>query len=437
MYRPLAQRPRSQTLPRISQLCEFVTAPRPYVTLGHSMRRAKPLQGLPKAGLILKQISRSHRFGPSKPTKQTPAKEAQTGLSKAEASAKPHQDPQVGAQDVVVVVENARDQLLAHSGIPSEQEVLAALRKCKKAASLLHDVPAKHLSRTAVETDTAASSLLSLDGSETELTRPRDTKVPETLRPSELIDRLSEAAFDIISHPTVIITPQVLDIYVETQARLGRVETLPHVFSLYASKPKPQGSPGELQYAKQDPDKSVNAIDSEIVEKALDATIEARNLDAAIGVIENGYATKAFFRAKLLKRAQLPASVAVATPLAVYFLASNLSHLQDAVDEKTATAVATLGILGYIGITGWVGVLAVITQGDHMKRVTWAPGIPLKERWFHEEERAALDKVACSFGFSQALRFGEEEGAEFRALREFILTRGMVLDRVEAMPGMS
>lgn len=451
MHRPFAQRPRGRNFPRISQICNFVTIPgpssscqhgakTPYATLSHGIGRPKLLREIPKAGWALKptmSISRSYRFGPSKPAEHSFPEEAQTGLLNAKTASRPHQASHVGAKDVVVVVENARDQLLAHDGIPTEQEILAFLQRCNKAASIIHDIPAKHPSRTAVDPDTAASSLLSLDGSEAELTRSMDTKISENLRAGELIDRLSEAAFDVISHPNVLITPQVLDTYVDTQARLGRVETLPHVMGLYASKPQPRGSPGSLQYAKQNPAKSTNAIDPDIVEKALDATIEANNLDAAIGVIENSYATTAFIRAKLLKKALFPASVALATPLAVYLVASNLSHLQNSLDEKTATAIATAGILTYVGVTGWMGVLSIVTQNDHMKRVTWAPGMPMRERWMREEERAALDKVACSFGFSQASRYGEEEGAEFQALREFVLRKGMVLDRLETMEGMT
>ncbi|KAF3769126.1 hypothetical protein M406DRAFT_72075 [Cryphonectria parasitica EP155] len=254
---------------------------------------------------------------------------------------------------------------------------------------------------------------------------------------SDVIDHISQVAFEIISHPSILITARVLEAYVVIQARLGRVETLPYVLSLYATKPRPNGKSGSVEYVQQAPDKAANAVDPTIVEKALDAAIEAKNLDAAIGVIENTYATKAFIRQKVLRRGLLPVSAAATAPLAVYLVASNLAHLQTSFDQGTATAVATAGILAYVGFTGSMGLLAILTQNDHMKRVTWAPGITLRERWLHEEERAALDKVACSFGFSQMQRFGEEEGAEFQALRQFVLRKGMVLDRVELMEGMS
>ncbi|KAK2611076.1 hypothetical protein N8I77_004453 [Diaporthe amygdali] len=450
MHRPFAQRPSCRNPRRVYQICALVAPPTPsplgshlakalFATLGAHPRRVRSLQGMPNAGLLPKPIlptTRPYRFGPPKPSKHSLPDEAQTGLSRAKASSKPGN---VGSKDVVLVIEHSLEQLLAHDRIPHDDEVIAALRKCAKAASLVHAELASplHLGESA-ESDTAASSLLSMDGPNPEVTQsPRINKILDPPRPSELADRVSEAAFVIVSHPNVLITPQVLEVYLDTQARLGRVETLPHVLGLYASKPKPRRSHGPLQHLKQNPDRAANAVDPELVDKALNAAIEAKNLDAAIGIIENSYATKAFIRAKLLKKALLPASAVVATPMAVYLLASNLSHLQNSFDQKTATAVATAGILAYVGFTGWMGALSVITQNDHMKRVTWAPGVPLKERWIHEEERAALDKVACSFGFSQAHRYGEEEGADFQALREFVLSKGMVLDRVELMEGMS
>lgn len=255
----------------------------------------------------------------------------------------------------------------------------------------------------------------------------------------QIIDQISQAALEIVVHPSVVITPQVLEAYVATQARLGRPETLPQVLGLYASKPKPKPRSGSTspEFTREDPDKAAKAVDSSIIEKALDVAIEARNMDAAVGIIENSYATRAFFRQKLLKKALIPFSTAATAPVAIYLAASHLAQLQSSFDEKTATAVAAAGLVAYVGITGSLGMMAFLTHNDDMKRVTWAPGIALRDRWLREEQRAALDKVACSFGFSHASRYGEEEGADFEALREFVLRRGMVLDRVETTKGMN
>lgn len=105
-------------------------------------------------------------------------------------------------------------------------------------------------------------------------------------------------------------------------------------------------------------------------------------------------------------------------------------------DTTTATNLAFVGILSYVVFTATIGVVAVTTSNDQMNRVTWATGLPLRERWMREEERAAIDRVASAWGFKETERRGEEEGEEWDALREWIGQRGMVLDRVELMDGM-
>ncbi len=96
-----------------------------------------------------------------------------------------------------------------------------------------------------------------------------------------------------------------------------------------------------------------------------------------------------------------------------------MSMLQDSMDQSTATGIAFAAILAYIAFTGTIGVVVVATSNDQMRRVTWLPGMPLRHRWLREEERAALDKVACAFGFQEQHRFGEENGPEFEALSIF------------------
>jgi hypothetical protein len=83
-----------------------------------------------------------------------------------------------------------------------------------------------------------------------------------------------------------------------------------------------------------------------------------------------------------------------------------------------------------------VGYVAVTTANDQMDRVTWAQGVPLWERWVREEERAAVDKVAQAWGFTEVEKRGDEEGEEWDALREWVGVRGMVLDKVSLMEGM-
>ncbi|CRK33717.1 hypothetical protein BN1723_019892, partial [Verticillium longisporum] len=125
-----------------------------------------------------------------------------------------------------------------------------------------------------------------------------------------------------------------------------------------------------------------------------------------------------------------------AAPFAAYALASVMSNFQNTVEASTATTLGFAAIMAYLSFTSTIGVVAKITSNDHMKRVTWAPGIPLHERWMREEERAGLDAVACAWGFREKWRHGEEGGVEWESLREYLGLKVMILDRVEFMEGM-
>lgn len=449
MQRSPILRLRPRRSPGVCHLCGVVSAQLPSAlphsakftsaTLGVVRARVKPSPGEFNLHLTSRprfSHSPSYRFGPNKLSKHSGSKEAQTGASQASLRVSSTTDE---AQQVIsaTAVDEAKDQLFASGVIPSEQDVLSTLLHCNRAASLALRNPTGHSTRKPTESDTAATSLLSLDGSVAESEQPLAAQALETSHPRNLADHISQVSFEVVSHPTVDVTPKILKAYIAIQARLGRAETLPYVLSLYGSKPKPRQISGAIEYVSQDPDEAAKALESDVVEKALDVAIEAKNLDAAIGVIETTYATKAFMRQKLLKKALIPASLAATAPVAVYLAASNIAQLQSSFDQKTATVVAAAGMLAYVGFTGSIGLTALLTQNDQMKRVTWAPGVTLRERWLREEQRAALDKVACAFGFSQPHRFGEEQGPEFQVLRQFLLRKGMILDRVELMQGMN
>ena len=94
------------------------------------------------------------------------------------------------------------------------------------------------------------------------------------------------------------------------------------------------------------------------------------------------------------------------------------------------------GTLAYVGFTAMIGFVAITTSNDQMKRVTWATGLPLRERWLREEERALVDKLAIAWGFQDEFRRGEEEGQDWEALKEWAGLRGMIVDRVSLMEGM-
>ncbi|GKT42279.1 uncharacterized protein ColSpa_02460 [Colletotrichum spaethianum] len=337
---------------------------------------------------------------------------------------------------LAAVVLQSKKRFLSTDGIPTPQLVIAALKTCQGAANAIQPYLSKSEIRPASTlTASTASDLLSLD-SNSAAAKSGSTSIP-SMSVKDTVDTISESAYEIIAHPTVSIGPQVLDLYVNIQARLGRPETLPHVFELYASKPKAKAVEGSITYVQQNPNRADKAIEAAVAETALGAAIDAKNLDAAIGIVEACYATQAFYRQKLLRKALLPASAVSAAPFGVYALASNLSAFQNTMEPVTATKFAFAAILAYLGFTATIGMVAKTTVNDHMRRVTWAPGIPLHQRWLREEERAGMDDIACAWGYREKWRHGEEGGIEWESLKEYLGLKGMMLDRVELMEGMS
>ncbi|KAI0436540.1 hypothetical protein F4803DRAFT_541886 [Xylaria telfairii] len=386
----------------------------------------------------------SRRLCQSRPTTRPFMSQQRRALSST-ASPSPTNNrapPPEGRSDEFAQVEASVAEVLAYMNTllskasPSEQDVGAALDVCDILATRFTDDSVQpRLAHAISELHSTASTLLSLDdNAETSMQPPQLHEYPAELR--ESIDSISAAAYSVMAYPPVSITPKLLKQYVQVQAKLGKPETLPTVFQLYASKPLPRKGSGPVTYTKQDPNRAASAIESEIIEVALDAAIATKNLDAAVGIIDNSYGTTAFVRSKLLRHGLLPLTTFAATPFAAYILASNFSGLQQAMDSATATNVAFVGILAYVGFTASIGMVALTTANDQMKRVTWAPGMALRKRWIREEERAALDKIACAWGFQEEWRQGEEEGADWDALREYIGQKGMVLDRTELMEGM-
>jgi hypothetical protein len=326
-------------------------------------------------------------------------------------------------------VKDTGNAILSLERVPSEEETSHALGLCETMAKLLvFGPPASSLSKK----NGATSALLSLDDSSTK--RIPLYKLPPAFQ--RMADELSDLAYTIIKHPPVFITPVALEQYVEIQATLGKSQTFPEVFHLYASKPLPQEGSSPIRYLKQNPNKVANAIPSPVASRALQTAINTRQLVVAMDIIEAAYTTKAFHRAKFVRKGLLPATGVAVAPVAAYSIASRLAILQTTMDSAMATNVAFAGILAYVGFTATIGVVAVTTANDQMDRVTWAQGVPLRERWMREEERAAIDKVAGAWGFRESWRRGEEEGEDWDALREWIGRKGMILDRVELMEGM-
>jgi hypothetical protein len=316
--------------------------------------------------------------------------------------------------------------------IPPENEVEQCLTQCAQMAKLLKSgARQRPFVKKTERKDQAASALLELE--DHEIVEPVSV-TPSTL--ADLRENLSKIAYSVVTHPTVSITPNILALYVKIHHTLKKPASIAGIFHLYATKPLPKEGTSPITYSTQNPDKAANAIPRPIADKALEAAIEKKDLNAAMDLIEFSYATKAYRRAKFIRTGLLPVTGLAAAPFAAYIVASHFAHWQTTMEPELATNVAFAGMLAYVGFTGTIGLVALTTANDQMDRVTWAPGIPLRERWIREDERATIDKVAGAWGFRELWRRGEEEGAEWDAIREWAGLKGMILDRTELMEGM-
>ncbi|KAM4059739.1 hypothetical protein HRG_002634 [Hirsutella rhossiliensis] len=349
---------------------------------------------------------------------------AETKRTAAVQKAQPTPDPNGLAE----VAQDSRNKFLSVDGIPAPQLTTAALQSCLRAAAALHP----QLKRAEAQSRASASRLVALGAERTGARLPIDARLQDA------ISRISHSAYEIITHPNVEMTPEFLELYVQVQAQLGRPESLPSVLELYAIKPKPTVKDGMIQHVRRNPNSPMRAIEIDTAELALQTAIEARNLDSALGIIEAAYCVPAFRRQKLIKHTTVPALGLASLPFGIFGLSTAYAaYWQNTMDMSTATGIAFAGISGYCFVVGSLGLIAKLGHMDHMKRVTWTPGTPLRYRWLREEERAALDKVACAWGFKEPWRYGEETGPEWEGLKEYMGYRQMLLDRVEFMEGMS
>lgn len=326
---------------------------------------------------------------------------------------------------------SVRDKLISLPFSPIEEDVKQALAYCEVVAEDIID-PAQQVLDD--KDESPASALLSLDEQPASKAVPKSPNLSTATQ--KYVNQLSTIAHSILLHPTILITPDLLRQYINLQSSLKKPETLPPIFKLYASKPMPVEGSSPVKYIEQNPNKIANAIDTQVADKALQSAIETKQLQAAMDIVDSAYATIAFRRNKFARKGLIPATGLAVAPIAAYALASQLSTYQSTMEPSTATNIAFAGILAYMGFTAMLGIVAVTTANDQMDRITWNPGMPLRERWIREEERAAIDRIAGAWGFRETWRRGEEEGIEWEALREWVGRKGMILDRTELMEGM-
>lgn len=350
---------------------------------------------------------------------------AASAESKLAKALRPTKDP---AQLATSAVDSYNKFTTVVDERPDKETTMAALQACLVAASSLHP----HL-RKAEGQAKASASRLALLGAER---KGANFQVSAEITAAN--NRISQTAYHIITHPNVEMTPDVLSLYVHTQAQLGRPESLPSVLELYAHKAKPVVKDSVVQYVPQNPNSAERAIEKPVADLALQTAIDAKNLDAALGITEAAFCVRAFKRQKLIKKTTAPAMALASLPFGILGLGTAYANYwQNTMDVVTATGIGVAGISGYFFVTGSLGMIAKLSHKDQMKRVTWLPGTPLRYRWMREEEREALDKIACAWGFKEAWRHGEETGPEWEGLREYMGYRQMILDRVEFMQGMN
>ena len=346
-----------------------------------------------------------------------------------------HLSPRTGEQLLAEKLETAAS-VVRSNVVPNEVAVQRALNICEDLArSFLN--PTESLGTPPRLEKTPTTNLLSLDEQSRAPIVPSPTETLSRRSPKEYTaDNISSTAYTIVTDPKVFITPALLATYVYIQSILGRPESFPQIFDLYASKPIPQLGRVPIEYKEANPERASSAVPLVLAHSALTAAIEVKDLPLCFNIIDTSVCVTAYKRSKVLRRALLPFSGLALTPAAAYVLADQLAQYQHSMDHQIATNMAFLGIVAYVGFTATIGVVAIATANDQMDRITWAMGTPLRERWLREEERALVDRVAGAWGFQDENKRGEEEGGEWEALREWALMRGMVLDKPELMEGM-
>ncbi|KAL1604528.1 hypothetical protein SLS59_003723 [Nothophoma quercina] len=248
---------------------------------------------------------------------------------------------------------------------------------------------------------------------------------------------LSKLAEGLLKHPNIFIGPNVLKIYIHLQRLLNRPHAIPEILYLYANKAVPQEGSSPPKFSKPSPKAPSQAIPADLADEALTAAIDAKDMSLALSVIDQTYRAPAWKRHRMLTKMGLPGVLAAMTPLAIYMIAQEMSVYSGYIDPFTFKMYAFAGISTYVVCTGTLGFVALTTYNDNHDRVVWRPGVPLLDRYVREDERAALDRIACAWGFKEVWKRGDEEGEEWEGLRQLCLLRGMVLDKPDLMHGMN
>ncbi|KAL3494754.1 hypothetical protein BJX62DRAFT_27109 [Aspergillus germanicus] len=401
----------------ICQLCQISISPaaryRPKTTRPYSSATTPPRSAIEQSPS--KKALRTTNLTPS-------------WTAKRYASTAPSQTTPSDLGTSLSGIEKGSAELRNSQTVPSNEAVVAVLQHCLDVAEAIAQPD-----RASKTGDNEISSLLHL---EEKNSSKKALKPNRSAHQQPSADALCRLVHDLITDEKIFISPETLTLYVKIHTLFKRPERFPEIFHLYANKPIPEENSSPVKYLRPNP-KSINsAIPVGLANMALDVAISQRNLGLVLAIIDNTFCAPAFHRAKFFKKAAIPLGLLGTTPAACYAAASWAATFQNTMEPSTATAIAFAATLAYVGGTSSVGLLAITTANDHMERVVWLPGVPLRDRWLREEERAALDKVAVAWGFKDLYMRGEEEGEEWENLREFIGIRGMILDKTDLMQGM-
>jgi hypothetical protein len=262
-------------------------------------------------------------------------------------------------------------------------------------------------------------------------TRQRPLSLNELPSPTYL----SKLAEGLLRHPTVFISPDVLAVYIHLQRLLARPRSIPEILYLYANKPVPVQGSSPPKFSKPSPSAAKQAIPADLAHDALTAAIDAKDLSLALNVVDHTYRAPAWRRHRIITKLGTPGALVAIAPLALYMIAQELSVYSGFIDPFTYKIYAFAGMSTYALCTGTLGFVALTTYNDDHDRVVWRPGVPLLDRYLRADERAALDRIACAWGFKEEWKRGDEEGDDWEGLRQWILLRGMVLDKPDLLPG--
>jgi len=313
---------------------------------------------------------------------------------------------------------------------PTEKEIVAAIQACQRLAAN-HGFTIKDNKKTFTANTT--ESVLSLRGKSANkiITPPSAAAANEDrkLKENPPVHPIMDMAYHVLLHPFVFISRTVLKEYITLASILSDPSTIPSIFHQYSHKPVLE-DPKKPPYIPN-PNSAKNAIPIPTAYTALDVAITAKNMPLALQIIEESTSTTAHCRSKGIRKLLPFTTLCTLLPFGIWRLANYLATFQDTVPHEKAVGYAFTGFMAYSFLTGSLGMIALLTWNDHMIRVTWIPGVFMRERWFMEEQRLMADRVAVAWGFEDPTKRGFESGWEWDMLREWVGTRGMILDSSE------